>query len=253
MLHYLRKSLIAVGISFLCCSSLVAAPLAKPLTSAKIVFIQKDVSVADIVVADVNNGQVGSKQAATLDQSISSSQLVLTGAKSRAELLFNDGTITRLGQFTSFSFKPGTRDIAIKEGSALFNVPKGMGRTQIQAGAVTAAITGTTLLVQVLSDRVLVYVYEGSVEVLGNKVVGGEVITVMNDGKVTKASFDVQKGLNTAALFVKFDGAPGSDTFEELLTALLKNSDRVREEDLINPLPDPIEPEEIIIPDPYSS
>src|SRR5215471_273984 len=69
---------------------------------------------------------------------------VSTGAQSRSELTFDDRTITGLGANTTFSFKPGTREMALIDGAILFQVPKGSGGATIKTVGVTAAITGTT-------------------------------------------------------------------------------------------------------------
>ena len=73
---------------------------------------------------------------------------VKTGIKSRAELLFQDRTLTRLGANTLFSFDEGTRTLELDHGTMLLQAPKGMGGARIRTAAVTAAITGTTILLE---------------------------------------------------------------------------------------------------------
>jgi hypothetical protein len=209
----------------LCLATLVGSTLsatsAPILESATLTFIQKDVSIADIDVVQVSgNGEV-SRRKANLQEAINKNNAVITGEKSRAELQFNDGSIARLGQLTSFTFTQGTRNMNLKQGSALFQIPKGMGGTKIQAGPVTAAITGTTLLLQVFGDRVVLYVYEGSVDLADKSIKTGQVITVFNNGKVELSSFDPAKGMATAALFTKFVNAPSQKVFEEALKEIL--------------------------------
>lgn len=196
---------------------------AEVFQSAKITFIQKDVAVADLkVLAPDASGEVKRREAA-LNETVTKDNAVVTGQKSRAELQFNDGTITRLGQLSSFSFKQGTRTAQVKQGTALFVVPKGMGGTTIQAGPVTAAITGTTLLVQVIDGRVLVYVYEGSVVVDGKTIEAGQVISVENGASVVNR-FDVAKGVATAAVFTKFIESPSQRQVELELAAVIKRA-----------------------------
>ncbi len=172
--------------------------------SATVTYIQHDVAVAELDVLEVDADGKIARRPATLNEDIAQNQAVLTGRKSRAELKLNDGTIARVGQLSSFTYGKGTRELQLKQGSALFVVPKGLGGTKVQAGPVTAAITGTTLLVQVFADRVLIYVYEGSVDVGGQAVAAGQVITIPNGGAATLAAFDVRRGLETAALFSRF-------------------------------------------------
>ena len=189
--------------------------------SATVTFIQHDVAVAELEVLAVDADGKVARRPATLNETLAQSQALLTGRKSRAELKLNDGTIARIGQLSSFTYGKGTRDLQLKQGSALFVVPKGMGGTKVRAGAVTAAITGTTLLVQVFADRVLVYVYEGSVDVAGQTVKAGQVITVPTTGAATLAAFDVRRGVETAALFSRFIDSPSqAEVMRELAGSL---------------------------------
>lgn len=214
----------AISFLTLCLVSGIAAHLsaAPSLDSANITFIQKDVSIADIDIVEVasGSGEVNRRKA-LLQEKVGKNNAVITGESSRAELQFNDGTITRLGQLTSFTFTPGTRQMNLKQGTALFQVPKGMGGTKIQAGPITAAITGTTLMLQVFGDRVVLYVYEGSVEASGKNLTAGQAITVFNNGKIVTSTFDPVKGVQSAALFTKFLDAPSSKTFEDALKEVL--------------------------------
>jgi len=78
--------------------------------------------------------------------SISGSTSLQTGRRSRAEITFQDNTITRVGQNSVFSFRSGTRDLTLQQGSVLLQVPKNAGGAQIRTATVTAAITGTTTM-----------------------------------------------------------------------------------------------------------
>ena len=71
---------------------------------------------------------------------------VQTGRQSRTELTFNDNSITRLGQNSVFSFREGGRNVELKQGSILLQVPKNAGGATIRTATVTAAITGTTVM-----------------------------------------------------------------------------------------------------------
>jgi hypothetical protein len=73
--------------------------------------------------------------------------LVRTGEASRAELVAEDKTITRVGANTIFSFDPANRTINLQQGSLLFHSPKGMGGGTIRTSSATAAVLGTTLIV----------------------------------------------------------------------------------------------------------
>ena len=88
-----------------------------------------------------------------------------TGGYSRAELQFPDLTITRVGSNALFRFIEGTREMVLDSGTMLFSSPKGAGGGKVQAGAVTAAVTGSDFMISnvgkvkviCLSHKVAVY------------------------------------------------------------------------------------------------
>jgi hypothetical protein len=88
-----------------------------------------------------------------------------TGGDSRAELQFPDLTITRVGSNSLFRFIAGTREMILDSGTLLFSSPAGAGGGKVQAGAITAAVTGTDFMISnvgrvkviCLSHKVTVY------------------------------------------------------------------------------------------------
>jgi len=102
------------------------------------------------VTAAVNEVQVfpgsSAPHSAVIGEKIALPSSVQTGRKSRTELTFNDSTITRLGQNSVFSFHEGGRNVELKQGSVLLQVPKNVGGATIRTATVTAAITGTTVM-----------------------------------------------------------------------------------------------------------
>src|SRR5437588_8848276 len=87
-------------------------------------------------------------RAAAVSEDVPQGTAVRTGVESRAELTFTDLTITRLGANTIFSFNEGARTVDLGNGAILLRVPKGSGGAKVQTAAVTAAITGTTVIVE---------------------------------------------------------------------------------------------------------
>src|SRR5438270_5673088 len=73
---------------------------------------------------------------------------VRTGVESRTEVVFSDATLARLGANTIFSFSEGTRNLELTDGAMLLRVPKNAGGAKINTAAVTAAITGTTVMLE---------------------------------------------------------------------------------------------------------
>jgi FecR protein len=87
-------------------------------------------------------------RAAALNDNVRDGTAVRTGSDSRTELTFTDQTLARLGANTIFSFNEGTRNLDLGGGAMLLRVPKGAGGAKISTAAVTAAITGTTVIIE---------------------------------------------------------------------------------------------------------
>lgn len=141
---------------------------AGPLTEAHVTKIINDVRVID---------PAKGTHAAAINEKIRDEIGLKTGVKSRSELLFQDNTLTRIGPETSFSFKAGTRDLTLEQGTMLLQVPKGLGGAKIRTAAVTAALTGTTIMVQYTrAKHVKVLVLEGSLRLSVNGTFGDSVL-----------------------------------------------------------------------------
>lgn len=112
-----------------------------------------------------------SARQAKLGDTIKGHTSVQTGRRSRAELTFQDKTVTRLGANSTFSFRRGSRDINLNSGSILLQVPKSAGGATIRTATVTAAITGTTLMMEYSPGKwVKLITLEGTVSLkLGGK------------------------------------------------------------------------------------
>ncbi len=73
---------------------------------------------------------------------------LLTGERSRAELLFQDGSLARIGSNANFTVSSATRSIQLENGLLLLHVPPGLGGARIQGRSAVAAIRGDTVLFQ---------------------------------------------------------------------------------------------------------
>ncbi len=129
------------------------AAVAAPLTGARITHIVNDVKT-------VSPGKP--PQSAALNELVEPGKAVRTGIDSRTELLFTDQTITRLGANSHFTVNSGTREISLSKGVILLQVPKGSGGATIQTNAVTAAITGTTIMLKIVNGVTTLTVLEGT-------------------------------------------------------------------------------------------
>ena len=101
------------------------------------------------VVKDVKLLPTGNApRPAAVSDEVRNGTAVRTGVESRSELKFPDQTLARLGANTVFSFSEGTRSLNLQDGAMLLRVPKGAGGAKISSSAITAAITGTTVMVE---------------------------------------------------------------------------------------------------------
>jgi FecR protein len=133
---------------------------AGPLTEAHVTKIINDVKIVDPAAGE---------RRARLQDAIRDQIALTTGIKSRSELLFGDNTLTRIGPESYFSFKSGTRDMTLEKGTLLLQVPKGLGGAKIHTAAVTAAITGTTVMMEYVPKKhIKVVVLEGSLRLSVN-------------------------------------------------------------------------------------
>ena len=130
------------------------------------------------VIKDVKllPGQAAPRPAAVSDE-VKNGTAVRTGVESRAELTFTDQTLARLGANTIFSFNEGTRNLQLGGGAMLLRVPKDAGGARINTAAVTAAITGTTILLEYHPDAYIKFIIlEGTGRIFRNDRIGESVL-----------------------------------------------------------------------------
>jgi hypothetical protein len=133
---------------------------------------------------------------------------VLTGRQSRAELTFPDQTIIRIGSNAAFRFNSGSRDMEIQQGSFLLQVPKNAGGATIRTSTVTAAITGTTTMMEFSPGQWVKFIcLEGTAKLLNKKgdsidVPPGRMIVMHPDAEKfpRPVVVNVKKMLKTSAL-----------------------------------------------------
>jgi hypothetical protein len=73
---------------------------------------------------------------------------LLTGERSRAELMFEDGSLARIGSNANFTVSSDSRTVQLQKGLILLHVPPGLGGARIQSRSAVAAIKGDTVLFQ---------------------------------------------------------------------------------------------------------
>ncbi|MBE7495512.1 MAG: FecR domain-containing protein [Verrucomicrobiaceae bacterium] len=122
-----------------CLAGSPASTIAADFDQAEITKVHQEVKVlkADAAPRKASEGQ-----------QIKPVTSVATGAGSRAELRFPDRTLTRLGANSRFTLRGGSRTLDLDRGVMMVQVPKRQGGAQIRTAGVTAAVTGTTVLIE---------------------------------------------------------------------------------------------------------
>lgn len=154
---------------------LAATAGAAPLKSATVSKVVNDVRIY---------GGSSDGQTATEGARIGSSNSVHTGRRSRAELTFPDTTLTRIGANSVFSMSAGGRDLELKQGTMMIQVPKDSGGATIRTATVTASITGSTALFEYSPGRwVKLINVEGTMKLGIKRTVDGKTRTEYREVK----------------------------------------------------------------------
>jgi FecR protein len=135
--NLILQSLGASAIAVVCCSSAVAQ---SALTSAEVSRISNQVAI--------DRQAQGTWTPAAVGQTLVPRDAIRTAAQSRAELLFNEGTLVRTGETTIFRFPPGRRSFELVDGSALVMIRPGQGSSTITTPQAIITTHGTGLFVQ---------------------------------------------------------------------------------------------------------
>lgn len=226
-------------------TSSVAALIAFTLTAfgANIPLQQATVNriINDVKVVDPKTGV----RCANINDVVKDDIGVKTGLKSRCELLFQDNTLTRLGAETYFSFKPGTREMTLTEGTMLLQVPKNQGGATIRTASVTASITGTTVMLEHRPDKSIKFlVLEGSMRIgtgrLGENISltpGKMIIMSPKDKRLPEpVNVDLKKLIKTSSLVNPSGfagGADGKKTKGAMLPSMPLINQSIKEQDVM--------------------
>lgn len=97
---------------------------------------------------DLNHQNQGNWMPAHVGDTLVPQDAIRTAVQSRAELLFNEGTLVRTGEGTTFRFPPGRRSMELVDGSALIMIRPGQGDSRVQTPQAVIVAHGTALFVQ---------------------------------------------------------------------------------------------------------
>jgi hypothetical protein len=90
----------------------------------------------------------GTERAAKVEDVVEGRDVIKTGAGSMIELEFPDGTLTRLGSHSAFSFTAEGREVQTHSGLSVLFIPKDMGGLRVVSHAVVGAVEGCTVVVE---------------------------------------------------------------------------------------------------------
>ena len=172
-----------------------------------------------------------------------------TGVKSRAELQLANQSITRKGANTIFNYSVANNEIDLQAGTILFSKPKDSEQMTIKTASVTAAVVGSTVLVQVEIAPRFVTINNPERRSLGvvfavleedkdsptivtingggsYELTAGQFLEVMPGRPPMIASFDIPVLVDTCPLFTRFDPLPNQPLIAHTLVKY--NDDKSR-------------------------
>ncbi|MFN7565426.1 MAG: FecR domain-containing protein [Prosthecobacter sp.] len=167
---------------------------------------------------------------------------VATGVESRAELRFPDQTLTRLGANSRFTLRGESRTIDLDRGVMMVQVPKKQGGAHIRTAGVTAAVTGTTVLIEYHPGGVVkLIVIEGECVLSLNRdrsefqtLRAGQMIT-MQDGAASipgPQNIDLARLLQSSRLISAND--PAQPNQQQIQNAVQMQQQLISHGDLLN-------------------
>ena len=158
----------------------------------------------------INTALINESQA-KLEDTLLPQDILQTQPNSRADLLFNEGTIARATANTRFRFEPGLRRFQLTDGTELFVIRPGNGGT-IETPTAQINVPGTALFVQhePNDNRTRVGVLTnhptGGVQVANSQgedtveLNGGEIVTVTDGVVGSVQTFDLRVFYETSQL-----------------------------------------------------
>ncbi|MGG6240835.1 FecR domain-containing protein [Nodosilinea sp. AN01ver1] len=163
-------------------------------------------------------------------------ETLTTGTMAKAEVLFNDGSLTRIGEQANLRFWPNTRSLYLSQGTAAVFVPPGQGRTIVQTANATVGLNSTAVVVRYVPSRQLTLIMAlatastGPVLVTGTTtgqefaLYGGQMAFV-NEANLQIVEFDLLEFYQTSDLMAGLRlGDPNyRPSADEPLTALRPN------------------------------
>ena len=174
-------------------------------------------SVLSFVKNDVYSLQDANKATAILNDKIESDTQVGTGEQSMCEISLDDKSITRIGANSMFSFVRKERLVKCDKGTFLVSKDPETETITVTTGSVTAAISGSTVVLDVKDDATHIAVAETTTGVVVTDKNGksmtlqsGEGISATPNGMTSSSpkSVDVKDLTSSSPLFNEKGLAP---------------------------------------------
>lgn len=173
---------------------------------------------------------------AAMGEQINPVTSVATGAGSRVELRFPDKSLTRLGSNSRFTLHGEGRTIDLDKGVLLLEVPQKIIGAKVRTAAVTAAVTGGTLIVEYLPDGYIkLFCLDGEVDLVNNSDpsdfitfhAGQFIIMSAKAKKIPRpaAEFDIHLMLNTSKIVFPNENTPTNQD--------ISDADKVQAQELL--------------------
>lgn len=167
---------------------------------------------------------------------------VATGSDARAELRFPDQTLTRLGANSRLTLRGESRTLDLDHGVMMLQVPKNQGGAKVRTAGVTAAVTGTSVLIEYHPGGVVkLIVIEGECVLSLNRDRGefqvlraGQMIS-MTDGAASippPVDIDLGKLLQTSKLISADD--PSQPNQQQIMQAVQVQQRLITTGDLVD-------------------
>jgi hypothetical protein len=149
---------------------------------------------------------------ASVNDIVHEQTVVRTGNGSRAELGFSNETVLRLAANTAFDFNRGTRNLNLSDGAVLVQAPKEANGVTIHAGSVTAAVAGTTVMIEYHPGFYKFLVLEGTARLfrpghLGDSVLvhAGQMVFGNPDAALSDpVDFEIDRFMKTSGFVTDF-------------------------------------------------
>ncbi len=198
MSHKGGRLVIVLGFVMAVMPLMVSAQEAPPTNTAA--------KVTEAINVVIQKSGTGEESPAHVNDQIKQDEVLRTGERSLAEVEFKDKTVTRLGSKSVFTFDGQPRKYKVSQGIAVICVPKATGNEkgkkhgEINSSALTAAIEGTTVLVQEID---LPPVKPG-----GKPRHASRMIFLEGNGTVTTPDGKHSRKVRAGQMMVKFEDDP---------------------------------------------